>query len=742
MRGTGRRVLAWLCVVACLVSGPPAGACGPFFPNMMLVQGDDAVFDAPVARFYAEIARAQARLNIPKPPHPFVESAIGAAPATPNADAADLAAALRQQGRGSNEITATVAAYTAAREAMTPKENTNAEAKAATPALPEGIPAEFADYFRGAVAWHSGNTNGARAAWQALLDRPRKERRFKSTWAAFMLARSFETEDPARSVSYYGLVREMAKDGFADSLGLAADSIGWEARTHLKAGHFTTAIEMYLQQLALDDQTAYASLSFTARNLLSAEPAALRSAATNSAAQAVVTAYLISSGRTWGWIEEPPTNNAAIWLDALERAGVSDAALAEQLALANYQTGRYELAQRWIRRAPKAPVSQWLQAKLLLREGKTDDAARLLAKIARLFPLHITSNSPNDSLAHNLTGDEAADLHEGTFIGMGAGRNVLGELGVLRLHRKEYSQALDALLNGGFWADAAYVAERVLTVNELKNYVDRHWPEIAVDTEEEKEAPENLRPSRQSRQIRYLLARRLARAERMADARPYFPEEWLASFDELMACLLVGQNEALANEQRATNYYRAAWIARTNGIELLGTELAPDYAIWGGNYEDGPTVQGRAANATNNLFGATGDELRRGAAHEVEPQHRWHYRGHAALLAYEAARLLPDNDPRTARALYSAGRWVQDLQTADRIYKQLVRRCRKTEIGKAADEWRWFPRLDANDKPLPSPRVKLTAANLTPVTRETPAVEDAVPMDAPPVTPEPERPEP
>jgi hypothetical protein len=703
----------------------------------MLIQGDAAVFNAPVARFYAEIARAQTRLKIPKPPHPYVETAIGSAPVTPNADAADLAVALRQQGRGSNEISVAVAAYSAAREGLRARENSNVDVQPVTPAIPEGIPAEFADYFRGAIAWHAGNTNGARAAWQALLERPRQERRFKSTWAAFMLARSFETEDPARAVSYYGLVREMAKDGFADSLGLAADSIGWEARAHLKARRFTTAIEMYLQQLALEDHSAYASLSFTARDLMAAGPAALQSAATNRAAQAVVTAYLISRGRTWAWIEEPPTNGTAIWLDALEKAGVSDAALAEQLALANYQSGRYELAQRWIKRAPKAPVSQWIQAKLLLREGKADEAARLLARIARLFPLVITTNTPKDSLVANLTGDEAMDLHEGAFTGVGAGRTVLGELGVLRLHRKEFSLALDALLNGGHWADAAYVAERVLTVDELKNYVDRHWPEIATDTDEEKDAPESLRPSTQSREIRYLLARRLARAERMADARSYFPEEWLAGFDELVACLIVAQNESLSNEQRATNYYRAAWITRTNGIELLGTELEPDYAIWGGNFEAGPTVQDRASAGSNNLFGATSDELRRGAAHEVEPRHRWHYRGHAALLAYEAARLLPDNDPRTARALYSAGRWVQDLQTADRIYKLLVRRCRKTELGRAADEWRWFPRLDANDKPLPSPRVKLTAANLQPVIRETPADADAVPVDTPVETPEP-----
>ena len=52
----------------------------------------------------------------------------------------------------------------------------------------------------------------------------------------------------------------------------------------------------------------------------------------------------------------------------------------------------------------------------------------------------------------------------------------MAELGVLKLSRGEFAQALDALLRSGFWQDAAYVAERVLTTDELKTYVDQNWP--------------------------------------------------------------------------------------------------------------------------------------------------------------------------------------------------------------------------------------------------------------------------
>ena len=48
-----------------------------------------------------------------------------------------------------------------------------------------------------------------------------------------------------------------------------------------------------------------------------------------------------------------------------------------------------------------------------------------------------------------------------------------GDLGGLHLARGDFVQALDILLTGRLWEDAAYVAERVLTANELKAYVDK-----------------------------------------------------------------------------------------------------------------------------------------------------------------------------------------------------------------------------------------------------------------------------
>ena len=56
---------------------------------------------------------------------------------------------------------------------------------------------------------------------------------------------------------------------------------------------------------------------------------------------------------------------------------------------------------------------------------------------------------------------------------------------------------------------------------------------------------------------------------------------------------------------------------------------------------------------------------------------------------------MPDNSDDTARALIEAGSWLKarDPKAADRFYKALVRRCGTTDLGRRADQLRWFPPL-------------------------------------------------
>ena len=587
-----------------------------------------------------------------------------------------------------------------------------------------GLPGEFADYFAGAVALRKPEAEAveARQAWERLLARPTAERKYKSTWAAYMLGTLWEKEDPDKAVAYCQMTRDFAKRGLADSIGLATAAFGLEARVELQRGHFKRALELYLQQYAAGDSSAPLSLRSAAREALTTggDELAVIAAAPNE--RSVVTAYLISGERngerdgerftTSGGVA---TSSMARWLVAVEAAGVKDVDSAERLALAAYQEGDSELAQRWIKRARSTPVAQWLQAKLYLRAGKVAPAAALFAQLADRLPVVPEAEAANstefaDSLYIPTGGRYAHELDNSA-----ARVRVLAELGVLKLSRGEFAQALDALLRSAFWQDAAYVAERVLTTDELKTYVDQNWPpgEVTTNAAPLEDSSVTQMPHGYWGEIRYLLARRLTRELRSREAREYFPTKLQASFDELGVALNDGWNESSPAAQRAQALFLAAKIARTNGMDLLGTELAPDWHINDGNFDQGLTWQVRATNSIGAIASvASEDEMQRASRPQADPEERFHYRYQAAFLAWEAAKLMPDNADETARVLCTAGTWLKerDPETADLFYKSLVRRCRQTAIGEQADRMRWFPILDAAGNPKPhQPRLKKIA---------------------------------
>src|SRR6185295_13826500 len=111
-----------------------------------------------------------------------------------------------------------------------------------------------------------------------------------------------------------------------------------------------------------------------------------------------------------------------------------------QLALAFYQAGQMEKAQRWVSRAPaKSPVTQWLQAKLFLRNGQTMRAASLLGKIARCFPLQTEFEGPPPTLFQNLEMEGSCATRPTLE------SQIMAEFAILQITRREYAEALDIL---------------------------------------------------------------------------------------------------------------------------------------------------------------------------------------------------------------------------------------------------------------------------------------------------------
>jgi hypothetical protein len=685
----------------------------PGWPDTMLGRGDEAVLAAPRADFGIELeslrlprARFQARNT--------VDFAAEAA----EADAADLRAALKEKNLPKARQNSVLRNFEAERARLTDfrarLQSWNPDGEwgyvdgeyvhhdpQPRPAMEDfnvaalaDVPGEFVDYLQGSAAWANGQTNQARAFWEALVRRPAAERQYRSVWAAYMLGKSWLPDDPEKAVGYFQQVRVLKLRGFTDRIGLAAASLGQEARAYLRQQKFEEAIGLYIEQLAAKDNTAGSSLRFACRDAL-ASGMDLTALAANPETRRVMTAFIISESYTF---QDTIETNRVRWLEAAETADVKDAASVEALALAAYQAGRWETAQRWIHLAPQTPTIQWLRAKLLMRDGKTAQASALLQRIVKLFPApqSDTNELRNGGLENALYMNRSDYAGEAGCVR----RQIQAEIGMLHLARRQYKESLDSLLRAGRWSDAAYVGERVLTLPELKNYVDQNCPPGTNSVNNTADGDDLFASN--CEYIRHLLARRLARAGEFDDARAYYPSNLVDDYDAMVKNLDAARNADLSGAQRAEAYVAAAHIFHTNGMELLGTEVWPDWRVTGGDeyrvFE--PTENRQATNSV--VTTASDDELER-AREGVDPSLRFHYRYQAAGLAWEAAKLMADNTDEKARILCTAGSWIKDRdpEAADYFYKAIVRHCRKTAIGSLADRMRWFPILDQDGNPVP-----------------------------------------
>lgn len=686
-------VQRWTLSVGCsmfsLLLFSPCLACGPFFPNQLLLGSDDTLLSAPIADFAHELdllnLKPAAFKSLPPADKQNVYEQSAAI------DTADLRAALANLSEPARS--AMVEQYQSARAAIAAhaaamrdfREDPAHDKGPAKPALrdvtlPPNLPPEFSLYATGLLAFHEGRLDDARAAWTKLLSLPDDQRRRRSTWAAYMLGKSHLTSDPAQAVHYFELTRTLASHDFQDSLGLAASSLGWQARAELNRRHHRDAILLYLTEYAAGSPTALVSIEWAIADAFSSGPEALKSLAADPTCRRAVSAYLAAAGGQFNTLYKDTSTES--WLATLESQNITDAAGADRLALAAYNAGLFPLASRWCDRAPDAPLALWVRSKLLLRAGKVDDAIQLLAKTAASFPPAESWPVPTD---YGDPDEEIPSTH------------ARAELGALLLTRGQFADSLDLLLRASWWADAAHVAERVLTLDELKGYVDQHWPaSITPGNPQGDPDPEvgyfghHPTPDTTASTIRYLLARRLTRAGRWDDARPYYPPAIQPRFDAYITALRTGRDTAQPDATRAAALWTAAQIARNEGMELLGTELAPDHHLYAGNFPAADLPQSRTAP---DLLAASTAEITRILLSTPSPNNRYHYRYTAADHAFAAARLLPDDTDEKATILTTAGRWLaaRDPKSADRFYKTLVRTCPHTTLGQLAAAKHWFP---------------------------------------------------
>jgi hypothetical protein len=545
-------------------------------------------------------------------------------------------------------------------------------------------------------------TDLAIASFEKVLALPPEQATLRSVWAAYTLGRihalranaaiddaaAFKRERDAAAKAFQ-LTRARAVAGASDTQGLAVSSFGEEARLYLyngkqqcnwaslyvdnndcgagiAAADLKHAIALYAAQAGHGSDSAVQSLATLAGNVLRDDDRAA-ALVDGPLSQRLLVAYALArlgddEGSDAATAAPSPAKlNPALpaLVQAIEKQGLDHVAGADRLAALAYRSGRYDLAATLAAKAP-GPLASWVDAKLALHKGDLVTAAAAYADAAKAFP---KSDDPK----------AAIELSNVPLIG--------GEQGVLALARGEYVEAMGHLYDAansvggdgniytdddsgiGYADDTFYVAERVLTIDELKAFVDAHAaasPAPARSNEKDHQYGTGTLADR----LRWLLARRLMRAARYDEAQAYFPVSGDPRFGDVD--LRAKANEYAGDMHKADSAwtdigkaqarYAAAVIARENGMELLGFEQGPDYVDNGGDFQGG---SGHSAADLKQTF-VTDGERQRFADSAAKLDWRFHYRYIAADEASAAADLLPPRSQAFAAVMCKAASWMRE----------------------------------------------------------------------------------
>jgi hypothetical protein len=505
-------------------------------------------------------------------------------------------------------------------------------------------------YQSGAKAFHAGHWDEAEARFLEVLALPAGERRRFSTFAAFMLGRLAGAGTEEQGPRRFAEVRELVRQGFDDPLGLAAASLGEEARPLLSAGDDMGALRLYAEQAAHGSTSGAISLLFMAR-AIARDEARLQQVLREPLGQRLMATFAWTRGQEALWVDgtESPTPLPRL-LDAL--AAVPGLAGADRLAAAAWRAGRFDLAERFAGQE-RTPLAAWVKAKLALRRGDKAASDQYLAEASAGFP-------------------EKEDWSvTGWMFPLRPRARVEAERTVLALLRGDFPQAAERVLRTCSWPDIAYVAERVLTVEELQRFIAAHasGPEFQcrpmIYSWEEESGRKDV-----STHLRTLLGRRLLRSGRGQEALEYFRgTKWEEPARKYVEALEQARS-SWRDVDEAEALYSAARLARSAGMELMGTEVAPDWTWLAGEFDVGGwnaevlrAFEGSPARAMLGELPLNSEaERERLTAHAPPHTVRFHYRSTAADLAEKAAALVPPRSQAYAALLCHAARFVSSTE--------------------------------------------------------------------------------
>jgi hypothetical protein len=381
------------------------------------------------------------------------------------------------------------------------------------------------------------------------------------------------------------------------------------------------------------------------------------------------------------------------WLDLLTEAKVDPSFARRHVAILQYRHERWRDCQETAGRLPADdPLRRLLLSRCNLRLTGEMSLSRehLSGRLPTRAPAKMTPVTMTEEYTILIDLQDESELLE----------RVSGELGVFALCDGDFTEALRLFDQGRYGDEAFYVAECLLSIDELKSYVDKRRASGLTPVKHRwnyhREGFDDLE---------YELCSRLMRAGRLEEALDYVRPELRAKATTYVLLLRCAERDDLPDHERADSYWRAALMIRQIGETLLHSPHGMSWSSGSGWYVSLDYLPGYRSRTFKfnypppdmGILICGAEELRR--LRTWESQHMYgralaerDARYAAFDLALKAARLLPDNDPAGAQIVQYAGNLLKyrEPKAAMAAHRLLITRFKQTPLGSHAARANWF----------------------------------------------------
>jgi hypothetical protein len=422
----------------------------------------------------------------------------------------------------------------------------------------------------------------------------------------------------------------------------------------------------------------------------------IRAANASETLRKLMSYYLASAGGPF--YERSPNEEilaaaSDAWLDLLAESKTDHGFAPKHIAIIQYRRGRWRDCQDTAYRLPATdPVRRLLLSRCNLRLTGELGRSRAILDGAELTggqrtPAPVTTRYEYRMLIDLQLTEELRE-------------RVAGESGLLALQAGDFMRALNMFEQGRYGEDALYVAECLLPLDELKQYVDRRRAA--------KLPPPKFREyygDGTFDDLEMELSSRLMRAGRSVEALEYVSKDLRPQATTFVLLCRAAERSDFPSRERADSYWRAALLIRQLGETLLHTPHGMSWTSGGGWYVAHGNLPGYRSRSFDfeypppdmKILNCGPEELRRvrgwESANMVPAGRSGRDARYAAFdLAIKAVALLPDNDPAGATILQYAGNLLKyrEPKAAVPAYRLLVTRFPQTPYGQHAVAKKWF----------------------------------------------------